>query len=343
MHLPVVLSHPRHSGCHCLKNFPHSQHRPLFIQIGLRLPIIRSINRRRWNFRKADWPAFTEATERSIPLIPLNRILVEEAFRRFAGALSKAAHSSIPRGFRPAYIPCFYEECQSLLQQYEESGDTDVADHLIESLDAARKSRWEESVVNMDFSRSSRRSWALVRRLGAAERAPQASHPPVTADAVAAHLVRVAKIPSDRKQSECVRREWRCFLKTCTDNEALSHFTAEEISSALQHMKSGSAPGYDNIHPEFLKNLGPRATLWLSKFLSSVVATNALPKIWRKAKVIAIEKPGKDPSRAENYRPISLLSVCYKLLERLALQRINCQVETLLSPDQAGFRKADLQ
>jgi len=51
--------------------------------------------------------------------------------------------------------------------------------------------------------------------------------------------------------------------------------------------------------------------------------------------VIAIEKPGKDPSLAANYRPISLLSVCYKLLERLALQRISPTVKGLLSPDQA--------
>ena len=49
--------------------------------------------------------------------------------------------------------------------------------------------------------------------------------------------------------------------------------------------------------------------------------------------------PGKDPSLAANYRPISLLSVCYKLLERLAFQRISPTVEGLLSPDQAGFRK----
>jgi len=55
--------------------------------------------------------------------------------------------------------------------------------------------------------------------------------------------------------------------------------------------------------------------------------------------VIAVEKLGKDPSVAANYRPISLLSVCYKLLERLALQRISPTVEDLLSPDQAGFRK----
>ena len=61
--------------------------------------------------------------------------------------------------------------------------------------------------------------------------------------------------------------------------------------------------------------------------------------VWRKAKVIAVEKPGKDPSLAANYRTISLLNVCYKLLERLALQHISPTVKGLLSPDQTGFRK----
>jgi len=49
-----------------------------------------------------------------------------------------------------------------------------------------------------------------------------------------------------------------------------------------------------------------------------------------------LKKNGKDPSLAANYRPISLLSACYKLLERLALQRISPTVEGLLSPEQAG-------
>ena len=55
--------------------------------------------------------------------------------------------------------------------------------------------------------------------------------------------------------------------------------------------------------------------------------------------MIAVEKlgTGKDPSLADNYRPISLLSVsvCYKLLGHLALQHISPIVEGLLSPDQA--------
>ena len=53
--------------------------------------------------------------------------------------------------------------------------------------------------------------------------------------------------------------------------------------------------------------------------------THSIPKIWRKAKVIGVEKPGKDLSLAANYCPVSLHSVCYKRPERLALQRISPQ------------------
>ena len=52
---------------------------------------------------------------------------------------------------------------------------------------------------------------------------------------------------------------------------------------------------------------------------------------------MAIEKPGKDPKVAANYRPISLLSVCYKLLERLVLQRISPVTESLLSRTRPVF------
>ena len=54
---------------------------------------------------------------------------------------------------------------QDLLKQYEDSGDPDIADHLVESLDAARRHRWEELTSKMNFTHSSRKSWALIRRL----------------------------------------------------------------------------------------------------------------------------------------------------------------------------------
>jgi len=155
----------------------------------------------------------------------------------------------------------------------------------------------------------------------------------VKADAVASHLLQVARAPVNKKYKSRVQVEWRYFLRHAPA------FTVDEIYQALQNMKAGTAPGYDHVHPEFLENLGPRAQTWLSRFFSRIIIANAIPKTWRKTKVIAKEKPGKDPRLAESYRPISLLSKCYKLLERLVLDRVSPEVEKLLSPEQAGFRR----
>jgi hypothetical protein len=223
----------------------------------------------------------------------------------------KAAQHFIPRGFRPTYIPCLDEECQDLLKQYEESGDPDVADHLIESLDAARQHRWEESTTRMDFTHSSRKTWALIRRLGAAQNPPKKTHPPVRANAVAAHLIQVAKAPGDKKFERRARDQRRQFLRHAQEKSGPPPFSTSDIDNALKLVKTGTAPGYDNIHPEFLTHLGPRARTWMSLFFTRIIKDNQIPKIWRSAKVIAIEKPGKDPNLAASYRTISLLSVSY--------------------------------
>ena len=41
---------------------------------------------------------------------------------------------------------------------------------------------------------------------------------------------------------------------------------------------------------------------------------------------------------ASSYRPISLLSMCYKMLERIVLHRISPAVDEILNIEQAGFR-----
>ena len=53
---------------------------------------------------------------------------------------------------------------------------------------------------------------------------------------------------------------------------------------------------------------------------------------------MALLKPGKDPSVAKSFRPISLLCHTYKLFERLILNRIAEHVDAKLIPEQAGFR-----
>ncbi|KAE8295720.1 hypothetical protein D5F01_LYC06657 [Larimichthys crocea] len=111
---------------------------------------------------------------------------------------------------------------------------------------------------------------------------------------------------------------------------------AQEMDLAIQHLKTGKAPGSDGIHPEHLKHQGKKATDWLRSFFSACLQHSKLPKIWRRAKVITLpNKPSDDP---KGYRPISLLCVPFKLLECLILTCLSPVIDPQLPKEQAGFR-----
>ena len=184
----------------------------------------------------------------------------------------------------------------------------------------------------------------LIRRLGAAQQPAKLSRPIVSPKAVTTHLVHVAKSPLVKGHERQVRNEWRqyCKLKISGQTKDISEpFQVSELESELKNIKSGTAAGYDNILPGFLKHkhMGPKAKLWLTSFFMRVLQEKRTLQAWRQAKIIAIPKPGKDHSMAANYRPISLLSVCFKCLERLLLRRIKPALENTIVVEQAGFRQ----
>ena len=115
-------------------------------------------------------------------------------------------------------------------------------------------------------------------------------------------------------------------------------FTEEELDQAISSLKIGKASGLDGITTEMIKHFGTRTKAWLLDLMNNCATTCSIPKAWRKAKVVALLKPGKPPENRKSYRPISLLSILYKLYERLILARISPTVERQMSPDQAGFR-----
>ena len=167
-------------------------------------------------------------------------------------------------------------------------------------------------------------------------------HCPVSADAIASQLVRNGKYEAvDRKSSRLVCKEvsdrWRA---TTSDAVNISdNFSQREFTAALQHLKPSKAPGPDSICPEFILHAGAALKSWLRDFLSSCLRRLKIPKIWRRALVVAIPKPGKPVGDPKSYRPISLLCVSYKILERLIYARVKPLIDPLLSKEQAGFRR----
>ena len=103
--------------------------------------------------------------------------------------------------------------------------------------------------------------------------------------------------------------------------------------------KRVQVPRSDKICPELVLHAGLATKSWLCKFLSSCLRHLRIPKIWRRALVVAIPKPHKPPKDARSYRPISLLCVPFKILERLIHSRVEPIIDPLLPREQAGFRR----
>ncbi|GFR87242.1 RNA-directed DNA polymerase from mobile element jockey-like [Elysia marginata] len=87
-----------------------------------------------------------------------------------------------------------------------------------------------------------------------------------------------------------------------------------------------------------IQHFGPKTMSWVLNLFNNCVRTCRIPNGWRKTKVVALLKPGKDPKVPKSYRPISLLCILYKLYERMIMARMSLTVEENLTPDQAGFR-----
>jgi len=162
---------------------------------------------------------------------------------------------------------------------------------------------------------------------------------PVTANAIASRLVENGRYKKpDRQYSISVRKAvHQLTANTHSDVNLCEEVSNTETTQAIHNMKCGKSPGLDNIHPEFVKNLGPFGFKWLAAFFSTCMRLNLLRKIWRKANIIAILKPGKDAKVPKSYRTISLLCVPFIILKRVIPSRITPYVEKCLPDFQAGF------
>jgi len=101
------------------------------VTIGLIIPTIDKPFMLRWDLRKAAWPEYTKYVDDNI-----NRINpIPDNYGRFINLMKRAAKKSIPRSHRHNYNPCWTNECEELLKEYEKDGNEINADKLIALLD----------------------------------------------------------------------------------------------------------------------------------------------------------------------------------------------------------------
>lgn len=119
----------------------------------------------------------------------------------------------------------------------------------------------------------------------------------------------------------------------------LSPTDSLEITKIIDNLKNKSSSGHDKISSAILKKLKESIAIPLSIICNKSMQTGAVPNTMKIAKVVPIHK-SKSKELFSNYRPISLLPVVSKILEKLVHKRLYHFMETkkMFFPSQYGFR-----
>jgi len=129
-------------------------------------------------------------------------------------------------------------------------------------------------------------------------------------------------------------------LNNLTEDSPLSTpITPEEIINTIKHTKN-TTPGASNINKTIIEHLPPTMIRKLRHIFNACLATGYFPDKFKHATITLIAKSGKSAHEVGNYRPISLLEVPGKLLERLITRRLITHLENNNKHNsrQYGFR-----
>ena len=105
-------------------------------------------------------------------------------------------------------------------------------------------------------------------------------------------------------------------------------------------MKRRKAAGIDGIPPGPLKDASSVLAKPLAFLINLSLQTETVPSEWKIAKVVAVHKGGSKEDK-NNFRPISVLPVISKILERAVDHQLVQYLEenNILSKNQFGYRK----
>ena len=321
------------------------------------------------NWRQTDWQGFNRELFRSLDPTQcqgalLDALAVDTAVEYLTSTIQGVIERTVPRRRICAYSRPWWTADLSDLRhrvavtrrRWARTGRVvDREDFLFirrlfrRTLVQAKLTSWRrlcDGTSTVDF-------WALYRRLrregtGGAVEALQQGDRVLTSDAEKAAALAAVFFPPlpesgrgrRRTRQRSIEHAWSTHRPP--GREETPVVTRGEVILAVRRTRGDSAPGLDGIPAIVYRRCLYTLLPWLVRIYQGSLALGHVPLAWRTAKVIALRKPGKkDYTIPRSYRPISLLSVMGKFLEKIICKRLMHFLESnhILSPHQYGFRR----
>ena len=130
------------------------------------------------------------------------------------------------------------------------------------------------------------------------------------------------------------------LIGNCSKSLFLHPTDKRDIIRIINEIKPKNSCGHDGISSKLVKYLKNEIALPLSIMINASIESGHVPDTMKLAKVIPIYK-SKDKQMLNNYRPISLLLIFSKILEKVVYQMLFNFLNTnnALFSSQYGFRK----
>ena len=107
----------------------------------------------------------------------------------------------------------------------------------------------------------------------------------------------------------------------------------------ITNLKNYKSTGTDNIDTYVIKLVAQEIVAPLTHSINISIAKCTFPSIWNHAKVLPLLRKG-DPLIAKNYRPVAVLPIFSKILERVVFNQLVSYLDSnnLIHPNHHGSR-----